>query len=495
MLACRVILVFCSLLGAFSPGRAGGVQPPRVTRMDIDLTLDTERGVIREEVAITITGRDLGKLAFAIHESLQVERSRTSSGFVEHRKAGSRLDVFLDPPLNGTRTLTFTVTGHPGGRGGSMIGARAAVLDGADAWYPRLPVTHAEVRVRIRAPEGWTAVASGRAVGAAKSGTWEWVASRPVRSVSVAAAPGLELNEGAAVRTPVVLAAPGEGPDVDVVASHLADPMAWFSGALAPYPYDGFNLVLLPGFEGRVRGGGMMVVPAGSPLDSPSDGADLLAGQWYGELLAGDGAWIDSFAAWQSVVYCRDRARPLPAAIARLREGYFALPPGIDVPLSRADRDAPPEVIRGKGSAAPDMIRITMSNRDFFRAVTALFEAEPGPPVSLAWVRAVFEKSTGRSLGRAFADWFDRTGAPDLEAKLRTFPASRGGWRVDLTLVQRGRHYALPVEVVFHGPGQSHRETLEIGEERTSVVYTLPFKPARVEVDPGGKIFARPAAR
>jgi hypothetical protein len=63
---------------------------------------------------------------------------------------------------------------------------------------------------------------------------------------------------------------------------------------------------------------------------------------------------------------------------------------------------------------------------------------------------------------------------------------------VDLTVVQKSGSYAIPVEVVFHGPGEQHREVVTLDAAQFQAVYDLPFEPLRVELDPNRKIFRRP---
>jgi hypothetical protein len=310
--------------------------------------------------------------------------------------------------------------------------------------------------------------------------------------VAIAAGPGLEVTTTRVLNTPVrILSRPGGTPRPADVAERLRDGLAWLSGALAPYPFDGFNLAFVPGAETRVRAGGFLAVPAQVPLENASDGADLLSGQWFGERLAGDGPWIEAWASWQSIVFARDRALPLPSDLVRLRDAYFQLLSG-DVPLARAASDTPEAVLRGKGSAAPDMIRLAVDDRSFFAALRRLFERPVGAPIRLAALREAIDKESGRGLTRAFADWFEGRGAPELDAAIRTFPAAGGGWRVDLTLVQKSGTYALPVDVVFQGPGEEHRETIQIEEAKFQAVYDLPFEPLRVTLDPNRRIFRRP---
>jgi len=81
------------------------------------------------------------------------------------------------------------------------------------------------------------------------------------------------------------------------------------------------------------------------------------------------------------------------------------------------------------------------------------------------------------------------SGAPRFEASVRSFPASGGGFRADLTLAQKRGVYTLPVEIVIDGPGGERRETIETAEEATSVFYVVPFEATRIEVDPLNRIF------
>lgn len=494
MRAARIVLsvVSLALVGAAAPpGRpAPTSSDPKVSRIDIEIAIDPDHHALHETASLRVESPTaVSRLAFALDERLAVAGVRTSAGIAEAHQAGGETVVFLDPPLSGSRTLTFTIKGEP--HPPSAIGPRYAVLAPEGGWYPSLPDTWATAAVTVRLPAGWTAVGPGTASAAPPAGSARFETSRPVRSVAVAAAPGLVVTRGSLIRTPFVLAAPENGPSAKDAAARLGPPMAWFSGALAPYPFDGFTLALLPGFTGRVRGSGIMIAGAGTPLATASDGADLLAGQWFGEYVAGDGAWIDAFAAWEACVFASDRALPIPAAIAADRAAYFALRSG-DVPLSRAEPTTPEAVLRGKGSAAPDMVRLIAGNRPVFDAMRAIFAAPIGPPITLEAIRRAVEKEAGRSLREVFDEWFERAGAPDIRATLRSFPAAGGGFRADVKLVQESGVYVLPVQIVIHGAGAERRETVEIDAPTTSVRYVVPFEPRRLTLDPLNRIFRRP---
>jgi hypothetical protein len=484
-LVCAALVGWPASADAFKTG-------PRVTRTDLRVSIDPERGLIHETAKLRVEASGAARLSFRIGSGLVVERSSVDAGVVEHRTMGSRLELYLDPPIEGSRTVTLVLSGRPRRGNEDLVTREWALLGADDDWYPRHPGSWGEARVRVECPEDWTAVAPGARLPGNRPGVWEWRTEKPVRTIGIAAAPGLALSEATTVGTRLRLAAPPDGPTAEELAPIVADPLAWLSGALIPYPFDGFNLVLIPGIPGRARASGMLATPAGSPIAGRQDGAPLLTGQWFGEWLAGDGVWMEAFAAWQAVVYAQDRSEPLPGEIADLREGYFRISRSADVPLSRATPGTRPEIVRGKGSAAPAMVRLIVGERRFQRAVQDLFAAPPGPPMTLSEVRDVFEKRAGNPLIRAFSEWFERRGVPRLEFELRTRPSATGGTRADVGIVQLEGVYKLPVEVVFVGAGEEHRETIMVEAETTSLYYVLPFEPKRLEVDPQRRIFQHP---
>lgn len=485
------------LLAALSsPPAVPAPEPPpspsfefRVERVAAEVTLDPDNAAFRARAALTVEGRGIDRIVFSVGENLAVESSRASVGVVEHRKRGTELIVDLDPPLDGPRTLTFALSGSPRRDGVARVGPDRAVLAPEDGWIPSHPAMWATTKLTVRAPRGWTAIGPGRQGRARAEGEWRWTSDRPLRSLAIAAAPGLAITEtNRGPLTVRVASAPG-GPGAEAVALRVFPAVAWHSGAFAPYPFDGFNVAFVPGLDRRIRGSGFAAVPPGFPVDSDSDGAALVAGQWFGERLGGDGAWIEAFASWEPVVFARDRALPLPTETSRFREAYFALLSG-DVALARAGFDAPEAVFRGKGSAVPDMLRLGIGDAPFFDVLRSLFGAPPGPRLSLAELRAAFAKASPGRAPRLFDDWFGKAGAPEIGATVRAMPTADGKWRNDVAIVQARGLYSLTIDLVLLGEGGAEqRETVEIEEATTPLVYVLPFRVHRVEIDPLDRIF------
>lgn len=481
--------MLCIVAMASSPVAAATTA--RITDLAIDLTLDADHGILEQDTVVTLTGSGPGPVDFLLGPDLRVERLRALGGVAEFDQIGSRVRVTLDPPLDGERRFVFHITGRPKRGATDLVTADGAALGAEDRWYPTIPGSAATVTLRVRAPTGWTVLGPGSA-HERDGETAEFRSGIPLRGVAVAAAPGLQVTEAKLVRNTLRLAAPADTPAADATAPLLADAFTWMSGALVPYPYDGFNLARIAGLPARAQGSGFLATPLDTPLDGRSDGAALLAGQWWGEILGGDGPWIDAFAAWQAVTYARDRTEPMPQEIAALRNEYLLSGQTGDVALSRVTAASPPRVVRGKGSAAPDMIRLGIGNRPFFRAIQTIFEQAGPEPVSLTTIEGVFREVGGETVPERFRQWFGRTGVPALSANFRSMPAASGGWRVDLRLEQAGPPYMLPIEVVFRSAGAEHRERIDIRESTEAVYYLLPIEAVRAEVDPLERIFMQP---
>lgn len=471
---------------------ASGDAGLTVVGMDVRVELRPEQGLMTETARITLEGSSGPVVRFRLNQALLVERSRAGKGVAGHSQTGDELTVTMTPPMeNERRTLTLVMTGRPRYLGADRITENGAVLGGADHWIPTLPLTAAMVNLEVVAPPGWAVLGSGEPAAGRTGEIHRFQTMRPVRSVGLAAGPGLRTTVATLARTPLRVIG-DQSRDAAGLASIFADPMTWLSGTVAPYPFESLNLAFVPGIMRPAYAGGFIAIPADQATTTLADGADLIASLWFGQHLAGDGPWMESLAAWQAMAYARDRGQGVPSRLAAQRDRYLSMSGNRDVAISRADGDTAGAVIRGKGSSAWDMIRMTCGNRHF-QARMAAMTAEPfGPPLELAAVRARFADGTAEPVEMVFIDWFDRIGLPRFTTALKTLPTSRDEWRADLSIKQLGRAYTLSLDVVFHGAGQEHRETIRIDQHTTQLLFVLPFQALRVELDPLGRIFKQP---
>lgn len=488
----RSVVLGCSLCAA----SAAFAASPEVRSVRIELELAPERGEITETAHVQVRGGPFELLHFELDPCLTFEtvRSANRDSAIEGRRAGGGVEVRFDPPLLGDTTLTFRVSGRPRCGAGGVFDARGLALGDDDGWYPRLPGAIAESGIEVLAPASWTLLASG-APAAASNGRARFLSSKPLAGLGIAGGPGLVISEAPLVRDRLRVAGPPGSADATTLAPKLADAFSWLSGALSEYPFDGVHVVFLPGLERRVHGSGLLAVPAGTAIEGPQDGADLLALQWFGERVRGDGPWIQALAAWQAVTYARDRALPMPRDIAALREEYRSMDSSRESALSDPAAEIRDAVVRGRGSAAPDMVRLATGDRPWFAAIRTLAELPVGSTATLDDLRRATASPSG-AVPPAFSEWFERAGIPRLVVTFRAGPAGSGGYRADVRIDQPGLVFHLPLELVFHGrEGALRRETVELTGDSTVVYYLLDFEPLRLEVDPLGRWFQHPPTR
>ena len=463
----------------------------RLVAVEIDVRLRPELRTLEQDVRLELEGRGAAWVDLRLHPGLVVERCDSESGTVDHRQAGEQVRVVFDRPLDGARTIRLRITGHPRDGADDRITPDWVGLDPDLDWYPRVgDALHTGV-VRVRVDEGWTVGGPGEG-RREPDGRWVFRPGRPVRELAVVAAPGMGVATGEVVKTPLRVVAPGAPDRVAELEAVFSDPIAWFSGALAPYPFDGMTVALVPGLPERIEGSGFVAVPDVDRPRTRPDAASMLAGQWHGQWIGADGAWIRALAAWHADAYARDRNLEPPTDIARARERYFRLDAARDVALEDATRSTSDAVVRGKGASATEMIRSSIGPRRFLRVLDGLVALAPGR-VTFSDLRALVRSESGPGGVRALEDWFGKAGVPRLRVTLRVMDAAGGGYRADVRIEQLSGDYAIPVDVVLLGPGVERRETISIAETTTDLVYLVDFEPRRIEIDPLGRLFARPA--
>lgn len=458
--------------------------------VDVDLLLRPELETLEQNVRLRLEGHAATRVDLRLHPDLVVERCESSVGLVEHRQSGNQLRLFFDRPLDGAVDVRLRITGHPRHGGDARIDARRVALDPDLDWYPRFDGALYTAAIHVRVPDGWTVAAPGEG-GRQVDGSWRFRPTGRVRELAVVAAPGLESAMREILHSPLRLVAPDASRSVETIAALFADPFAWFSGALSPYPFDGLTVALVPGLPERIEASGFVAVSAEGRPATASDAASLLAGQWYGQWIDADGPWIRAFAAWHADAYAADRNLERPADLARDREAYLRLDSGRDVAIEDATDETSEVVVRGKGGAATEMLRTAIGPRRFQRVLAGLVALSPGR-VTFSDLEALVRAEAGPEGTRVLDDWFGRAGIPRLRVTLRVMEAAGGGYRADVRIEQQSGDYAMPVEIVLIGSGKERREILSIVDETTDLYYVLGFRPTRIEVDPLARLFARP---
>ena len=374
------------------------------------------------------------------------------------------------------------------------------------AWYPQLSPDKAVGTLRFHYPERYRLIAGGSAGDASTAGTRTTTVdyTRP-STFSFVAAPLVERSRSGAVPTRAYVLR--DRPGVDAYLDGCARAIGILASEFGPYPYDGFALVELPsaathaaGFSGASFEGFM--VASSRDLDAPFNLAYFgheIGHQWWGNLVTKQGneggMVMDEGLAQYGSLRVVEELEGTAAAEAYRRRGYpgynddqsglgflrYAAA-GLDQPVAAASDGytaVAHTLANSKGLLALDHLSRVVG-RDRFRA--ALHEVTRRHAfLPLAWrdFRAIVQAHAGRDLGRVFADWFDRPGAPDLAVEWT--PSGRS---VRGAITQRGAPYQLELDVALIGAHDSVIRRVAIDGPRTPLALDAPFNVERIELDP-----------
>jgi len=102
-------------------------------------------------------------------------------------------------------------------------------------------------------------------------------------------------------------------------------------------------------------------------------------------------------------------------------------------------------------------------------------------------LQQIMEEESGQDLDAFFAQWFHRTGAPELALE-STVTRGAGGFVVEGRIVQHGETYELEVEGAVEGADSRTVEKVAVTGPETPFTITVDAEPTKVVLDPEGKI-------
>lgn len=494
------------------PVSAPAAPTPALPRYTMDIALVPAAHELRVTGTLVVPSPGTTVTVTLMDAMTDVELTSTPAGAWSTpppaRSDAGKVDHTLTLPA-GTRevAIRFSYASHVETRFVYHIGEDAMFAGGADTpWYPQLADTKSIGTLRFHAPERYRVIAGGSATDRAAAGQRvTTVAYTRPSTFSFIAGAFIERRHDGVVPMRAYLLRDRPG-----IAAYL-DGCTWALGVLTrefgAYPYDSFALIELPtataqaaGFDGAGFEGFM--ASTSDTLEAPFNLAFFgheIGHQWWGNLITkqGDegGMLLDEgLAQYGSLRVVEELAGPAAAEEYRRRGypgynmdqsglGYLrTAAAGFDEPVAAASTHytrLTHMLANSKGLLAFDHLS-RLIGRDRFRAalheITARHAFRP-----IAWrdVRPIVEAHAGRDLSAVFAQWFDRTGAPDW-----TVEWTPGGRTARGTIVQRGAPYLLELDVALIGARDSITRRIAVAGERTPFAFDAPFDVERIELDP-----------
>jgi hypothetical protein len=488
------MLIFPALI-AFPPGATAAglalhmhvVPTPHDGRLAVDSTI--------------VAGQPVRQFEFVLNSGLAP--STDSGTLTELRRSGDGLRtawrVTLQTPGD---TLKLQYHGKPvfsrarrlGDMPQGVISADAIYLDGASAWYPRFERDFDRIELQVSLPEDFESVSiGGRQAGA--DGSVTWTADLPHDDLYlIAGRYTRHARRHGEVELSVWLLE-----DDPALAARYLDLMGGYidqySRLIGAYPYPKFAVIEnhwqtgfgMPSFT--LLGSRVMRLPFIPYTSLPHE---ILHNWW------GNGVWVDYAAGnWSEglTAYLADhwmQERQGKGAEYRLQalQRYSNFAAGGDdmalLDFVSRHSDATQSVGYGKSLMLFHMLRQALGDAEFVAGLQRLWQEQRFRRVGFAEVVATLAAARP-GLAESMQPWLTRTGAPRI--RLADAAVRRDGpdWELRLRVEQaqdRPFSFDLPILITLEGESPARRESARVDAASVELVYRLPARPLRVDLDP-----------
>ena len=381
-----------------------------------------------------------------------------------------------------------------------QLGEEGVFLAGSSFWYPYFDDGLLEFRMTVGQPDGWHVISQGEGTSRDETGRARWDSQGPMDEIYLTGGPLRVYRDAAgAVEALVYL----RQEDASLAGKYLgatAQYVEMYRQLIGPYPYGKFALVEnfwetgygMPSFT--LLGPTVIRFPFILHSSYPHE----ILHNWWGNSVFVDyetGNWCEGLTAYladhlikeqrgQGENYRRD-------ALQKYRD---YVEEGQDFPLSefRSRHSSATEAVGyGKTLMVFHMLRRQVGDDAFRRALARFYRGFRGKRASFADLRETFESETEEDLGRFFAQWVTRPGAPSLGVSVDSVREHAGGYVVAGSLTQSGdgEPFAIAVPLALHTTAGVVEPTVPSAHGSAPFEIHVSAEPLLLEVDPRFDVF------
>ena len=269
----------------------------------------------------------------------------------------------------------------------------------------------------------------------------------------------------------------------------------FFSDWIGPYAYEKLAHVQAAGISGGTEHASAIFYGEKGVAGGRAPVVHEVAHQWFGNAVTEkdwDDVWLsEGFATYFTHLYNeqfegRDAfVRGLKNDVNTIVSAQKAAPDQPIIHRNLADMSKVlNRLVYQKGGWTLHMLRGMIGTEHFWNGIREYYARYRNQNASTDDFRRVMEKASGSSLSWFFEQWLTRPGMPAL----------RGGWRydaatkqvqVELTQVQTGAAYRLPLEIALGNDGQPSRiEKFELTTATGRFSFPADTEPTSVTLDP-----------
>ena len=414
-------------------------------------------------------------------------------------------EIFHPPQQDVREARSFEST--PG-----IIAAEGTVLTGDSGWYPRFSDGMMTFSLDIELPRGWHAISQGGrgtamragAADAGGQGHIHWEERQPQDEIYLIAAPFTEYARDAEGVESLVYLRKDDAALAQRYLEATARYLSMYRRLIGPYPYAKFALVEnfwetgygMPSFT--LLGSQVIRLPFIIDTSYPHE----ILHNWWGNGVYVDyasGNWSEGLTAYMADHLLQEqKGNGAEFRRSTLQKYADFVTAGRDFPLAQftSRHSAQSEAVGyGKSMMLFHMLRRKLGDDAFTRTLQDFYRDHRFRRAGFADLEQAFSHSSGKDFKPYFAQWVQRSGAPQL--RLVSAQAHRAGPGYELSIkveqTQPGPAWVLdlPLVVTLAGRDDAYSTAVEMRGLQAEFHLTLSAQPLRVDVDPEFDVFRR----
>jgi aminopeptidase N len=400
-----------------------------------------------------------------------------------------------------------------------IIAAEGTVLTGDSGWYPDFGGSMITFSLDIDLPRGWLAISQGKrdtakhgdeaAASTSSQAHVHWKEGKPQDEIYLIAAPFTEYARDVnGIESLVYLRADDPalaGRYLDATARYIS----MYQRLIGPYPYAKFALVEnfwetgygMPSFT--LLGSQVIRLPFIIDTSYPHE----ILHNWWGNGVYVDyagGNWSEGLTAYLADHLLQEqKGNGAEFRRSTLQKYADFVSAGRDFPLTQftSRHSAQTEAVGyGKSMMLFHMLRRKIGDETFIRTLQNFYRDYRFKRASFADLEREFTQSSGTDLKAFFAQWVQRTGAPQLRLVSAQSHRVKSGYELSVSIeqTQPGPDYDLdlPLAVTLAGQDAAYMTVVtvhgaEMKSKQIELRIPLASRPLRVDVDPEFDLFRR----
>ncbi len=387
------------------------------------------------------------------------------------------------------------------------ISSQGVFLANSTVWYPQFSDYLVSFQLNIQTPIDWQVVSQGELVQDQQSDSVRhtvWEEKQPQDDIYIVAGRFQRYTQTTNKVDAMVYLRNADASLAQKYLDATAQYIAMYNKLLGPYPYSKFALVEnfwetgygMPSFT--LLGSKVIRLPFILHSSYPHE---ILHNYWGNGVFVdyAQGNWSEGLTAYladhlineqkgKSEEYRRDVLQKYADFVGKEK----------DFPLRQfvSRHSASSEAVGyGKTMLFFHMLRQELGDELYIKVLRQFYQQFKFKQATFQDLQATFAEVSGKDFAQFFAQWVERTGAPDLKLSNVELKPTNGGYTLTAQLqqVQLDQPYQLriPIAVTLEGKDQAVQSSILMTQKTQSISLNFDARPVRIDIDPQFDVFRR----